>query len=152
MQNALRISLAAGLALLSGACDTCKNDESPTNTLLFRLVSLANQNLIGQGPTQYSPDSIRVLLNGQPFDFEVTTQPLFGDAPVVGLSARHLFASPPEARLLLRLSRTDTDTIDLRYAVREGRCFRSLEYQAVRYNGRLAAPDPVSGYYHFVKR
>lgn len=145
------LSTAALLLGLTSACYDCADDQPPTSSLQFQLLSHGGRNLIGRGPGQYSPDSVRVSLNGQAFDSHVVEQPSSGTGPVVSLAARQLFASTPGARLILHLGRTDTDTVDLGYTLRRSRCADFLDYHTVRFNSRPTGQLAQTGWYQFVK-
>lgn len=148
--KSLLASFLAGALLLTAGCNQCDDVEPIVNSLGFILVSPTGQNLIGPAATQYQPTSLSVTFQGQPFDF-IVGESLFGREPVGVLQTHCCLTGKGQARFLLRLTSTDTDTIDVSYRTEQGKCGKIIEYTNVTYNLRPAALDD-NDYYRFLKR
>lgn len=71
--------------------------------------------------------------------------------PSGGVQTQCCLTGKGQARFLLRLTSTDTDTIDVTYRTKQGKCADIIEYTNVTYNLRPAALDD-NDHYRFVKR
>ena len=152
-RHALGLSaLATTLAL--GACggNACDDVEPASTNLRFFLLTPSWQNLLGNGPGQIRADSLQVQFLGRRAEFTVVPVSVAGPqaGPLVDLPAPRYVDGCTDARLWVRLSRTDTDTLDVSYSLREGQCARAIEYHSVFYNGRRMGVDG-NGFYQLVK-
>lgn len=144
----------SALTLLLGACggNSCDDVDSPDYSLRFFVLTPSWQNLLGNGPGQVPADSLQVQFQGRRADYEVVpvsvASPQAG--PLVSLFAPQYLDGRSDARFLVRLSRTDTDTLDVTYSIREGKCARVIEYRSVFYNGCRMGMEG-NGFYQLVK-
>jgi hypothetical protein len=141
------------LSLGVGACNKC-DDTSPMSTELhFFIVSPTWQNRIGTGTGQYAPDSLTISYQGMACEFEVYPESMAGPSagPLISLSTLRYVDGKSDARFLLQLSSTDTDTLDFTYSLREDKCATAIDYHSVFLNGRRMGVDGYD-YYQLVKR
>ncbi|WP_205590874.1 hypothetical protein [Hymenobacter oligotrophus] len=126
--------LPAVLGTLAG-CDRCSNDEPADDSLRFVLLDRQGRNLIGIGPGQYHPDSVRLFVGGRSDVNEVQQLEIYDNGYGVTLAPiKQAFNGRDDVRAYLRLSARDTDTLDITYTINEGRCFDLMEYNSVFYN------------------
>lgn len=149
MKSILAYLLAGSLVLTAG-CNKCDDVEPTVNVLQFYLLSPTGQNLVGPAATQYPPNSLSVTFQGQPFGFTVGDW-LSDSGPIGGLQTQCCFIGKGQARLLLRLTSTDTDTIDITYRTKQGKCAEIIQYTKVEYNLRPMVAGEY-GVYRFIKR
>jgi hypothetical protein len=133
-------ALVALIMVLLSGCDRCSDDQPMDDSLLFVLLDQQGRNLIGTGAEQYHPDSVRLLLAGTTDYSTVEQGEIYDGGYGVRLFPnRPVFNSRDDVRAYLQLTSKDTDTLDITYRIKEGKCFDLIEYNSLFYNGNRMA-------------
>ncbi|ALD21031.1 hypothetical protein AM218_07130 [Hymenobacter sp. DG25A] len=110
------------------------------DSLRFVVLDQQGHNLIGTGAGQYHPDSVRLLVAGTANYSTVEQSEIYEGGYGVSLSPnRQAFNSHDDVRAYLQLTSRDTDTLDITYRIKEGKCFDLVEYNRLFYNGNRMA-------------
>jgi|GEM_PF-4659312 len=134
------VNLVIVLVYLTQGCNNnrCSNDPPPIAPVTFYLTDQTGKNLIDREQSLFHPDSIQILLNDQSFPFDKEyDQSLKGYKFMIYPGT----TSKPGDLFFIYLNRSDTDSLEVLYRVRQGECFPIIEYSAFFYNRREIYPN-----------
>ena len=148
MRIAILLLLVSGLL---GSCQRCYDDPpGPPPVTLYFVDSLGN-NLVNDRGDSFHPDSIQARIGT-----EIIYLEKFYDQPTDGYKFR-TYPGVTDARLnkaivYLDVSSSDTDTLDVYSISHTGKCFNTIEYTDVFFNGNKVEKNLQTFEFAFVKK
>jgi hypothetical protein len=144
------VAVLPGGGLLSGCGNNqCSADHPPfIGPLLLYFTDASGTNLLDRKTGPFYPDSVQTTVDGIVFTPEIRDAPA-GQGSVLGVypggrkSGGNLFR--------IRLNARDTDTLEVLYTVRPGRCFSSIQYTVMFFNGQQVYRNLEDGSVRLVK-
>lgn len=129
----------------ASACSPCATMRpEPPAPVSFYLVDGEGKNPFQNGNHGLHPDSLRLTLDNEPFNYlftgrdEALNNLVFETYPVIYTKSR--------VRMLLHLNSFNTDTLDIAYTISKGKCYTDYTYSAFYFNGKELKRHPDTGH------
>ena len=132
------------------SCNNCSDtlDYMPSPSVRFEYVDRAGQNLIKTNNSRYHPDSIQLSSNGENI---FALHELDPETKGYRFSFYPKFESDGKSEILIRLNRSDTDTLTVFYVQHSEKCYDYYSYTHFLVNMLSISPQPATGLLSIVK-